>query len=518
MRRRPASLFGCLVAASCLAGSANAEQHIAVTAPLSAVAGDPALAAQSPGAHGDGTLRASLLLEYAYEPLVLTAPSQNVHVIVADQLWLGVGASYALSHRWLAALQVPLLLRQSGEEQPFDASLPPAENGAALGDPRLTLRGRLLGPADGFALGAGIEGALPLATAAYAGAGSVLVHPFLAAGHESSSDFSALQLGFTWRESQTLPGILPTRLGSSLDFAVAAGVALDRARSTRVGPELAARLTVGSGAKLFDARSTSATLLVHLEHRLLRGPFTARLAFGPSLGRAPGAADFRALLGVSFSPQPPVPPPDGDEDTVPDTTDMCPSLAGEPSSDPLMHGCPPLPADFDGDGVPDSLDACPKTVGEPHIDRKRHGCPKLPEPPPAPPAPPPAATLEASKISISEQVQFETGTALLRPESGAILTQVAEVLRQHPDIELCEVAGHTDDTGTEELNLRLSRERAQAVLEWLASHGIARGRLKAQGYGTQHPIGDNTSDEGRAKNRRVEFVVLRRAPPKPEAP
>ncbi|HKY37739.1 MAG TPA: OmpA family protein [Polyangiaceae bacterium] len=513
MRRRPAFLFGCLAAASCLAGAANAEQHIAVTAPLSAVPGDPALAAQSPGARGDGTLRALLLLEHAYEPLVLTAPSQNVHAVVADQLWLGAAASYALSHRWLAALHVPLLLWQSGQEQPFDASLPPAENDAALGDPRLTLRGRLLGPADGFALGAGIDGALPLATAAYAGAGSVLVHPFLSAGHESSSDFSAMQLGFTWRKSQTLPGILPTRLGSSLDFALAAGVALDRAHSTRVGPELSARLTVGSGAKLFDARSTSATLLVHLEHRLLRGPFTVALAFGPSLGRAPGTADFRALLGLSFSPQPPVPPPDGDEDTVPDSMDMCPSLHGEPSSDPLMHGCPPLPADFDGDGVPDSLDACPKTVGEPNVQRRRHGCPKLPEP-----APPPAATLEASKIHISEQVQFETGTALLRPESGAILTQVVEVLRQHPEIELCEVAGHTDDTGSEELNLRLSQQRAQAVLEWLAAHGIARGRLKAEGYGTQHPIGDNTTEDGRAKNRRVEFVVRRRTHVTPEAP
>jgi outer membrane protein OmpA-like peptidoglycan-associated protein len=515
---RRAALPACLVAVTSLGASASAEPRIAVTAPLSAVAGDPALAAQSPGARGDGTLRALLLLEYAYEPLVLTAPSQNVHAVLSDQVWLGAGVSYALSHRWLAGLQVPLLLRQSGDQEPFDASLPPADEGAALGDPRLTLRGRLLGPADGFALGAGVEGSLPIATAAYAGAGSVMVHPFLSVGHDSSADFSAIELGFTWRESQTLPGVLPTRLGSSLDFALAAGVALDRARSTRVGPELAARLTVGNGAKLLDARSTSTTLLFHLEHRLLRSPFTASLAFGPSLGRAPGAADFRALLGLSFAPQPPVPPPDGDDDTVPDAGDMCPSLRGEPSGDPLMHGCPPLPADFDGDGVPDSLDACPKTVGEPSIDRKRHGCPKLPEPPPAPPAPPPAATLEASKISISEQVQFETGTALLRPESGAILTQVAEVLRQHPEIELCEVAGHTDDTGTEELNLRLSRERAQAVLEWLASHGIARGRLQAQGYGTQHPIGDNTTDEGRAKNRRVEFVVRRRAPAKPEAP
>jgi outer membrane protein OmpA-like peptidoglycan-associated protein len=497
---------------------AGAEQRVAVRAPLSAVAGDSSLVAQSPGARGDGTLRALLLLEYAAEPLVLIAPSQNAHAVVSEQLWLGVGASYALAHRWLAALHLPLLLAQGGQRQPFDMSLQPAENGLELGDPRLTLRGRLLGPADGLALGLGLEGSLPLATATHAGASGATLQPFLSAGHESNADFSAFQLGFTWRGSQTLPGILPTRVGSSLDLALAAGVALDRARSTRLGPELAAALTIGNGAKLFDPRSTSASLLVRLEHRLLRTPFTAALAFGPGLGRAPGAADFRALLGIAYAPQPPVPPPDSDDDSVPDSSDMCPSLVGEASGDPLMHGCPALPADFEGDGIPDSLDACPRQVGEPSIDRKRHGCPKQPEPPTPPAPPPPAATLEASKIIISEQVQFETGTALLRRESAGILEQVAAVLQRHPEIELCEVAGHTDDTGTEELNQRLSRDRAQAVLEWLASHGVARARLQAAGYGTQHPIGDNTSEEGRAKNRRVEFVVLRRAAPAKEGP
>jgi OOP family OmpA-OmpF porin len=494
--------------------------RLAIDGPARAVAGDPSLLAASPGAIGSGTLRAAALLQFASEPLVLTAPSQNVHPVVSRQLWLQLGVSYAIAHRFLLAAAVPALLEQHGEARPFDAALAPAGGGLMLGDPYVVLRSRVLGDADGFALGLGLSAALPLATSAYAGDPALRLQPFVAGGHQDRAGFSALQLGFTWRQSQTLPGILPTRVGSSVDLAIAGGLVLDRGRSTRLGPELAASATLGNGAKLLDARSTVVTMLVHVEHRLRQGPFTVGAALGPSLGRAPGAADYRALLRLAFAPEPPVPPPDSDTDTVPDTTDMCPSLRGEPSNDPLMHGCPPIPADFDGDGIPDALDACPRTVGEPQLERKQHGCPRLSAPPQAaPPAvAPPAATLEASKITISEQVQFETGTAQLRPESSAILEQVAQVLQKHPEIELLEVAGHTDDTGTDDLNLRLSRERASAVLEWLVSRGVVRQRLRAEGYGRKHPLGDNTSEEGRAKNRRVEFVVLRRSVPRAGEP
>jgi outer membrane protein OmpA-like peptidoglycan-associated protein len=516
MRRLPVlGLFGALLGAAPLL---RAEPRVALEGPARVVAGDPSLLAASPGAIGSGTLRAAALVEYASEPLVLTAPSQNVHAIVSRQVWLKLGVSYAIAHRFLLAAGVPLLLEQAGAERPFVDALEPAGEGAGLGDPYLVLRARLLGNADGFGLGAGLVGSAPLGGSAYAGDAGLRLQPFLAAGQQGDRGFSAFQLGFTVRQSQTLPGILPTRVGSSLDLAVAAGVSLDRARSLRVGPELSASLTVGGGARLFDARSTAATLLLHLEQRLFRGPFTVGVAGGPSVGRAPGAGDYRALLRLAFAPEPPVPPPDGDDDTVPDSSDMCPSLQGEPSNDPLMHGCPPLPSDFDGDGIPDALDACPRQIGEPHVERRRHGCPKQAEPPPVPAAPPPAAALEASKIAISEQVQFETGTALLRPESNAILEQVAQVLKMHPEIELCEVAGHTDDTGSDELNLRLSKDRSVAVLEWLVSRGVTRERLRAEGYGRKHPLGDNATDEGRAKNRRVEFVVLKRSAPSLEKP
>lgn len=514
---------------------ATADERVAVSPPTSLIAGDASLVASSPGARGDGLLRALLAVDYVRAPLVLISEAQHAQAIVEEQLWLHAGIALALRHRWLLALDLPMLLREQGEPRPFSPDVAAAAGQPALGDPELTLRGRVLGDASGLSLGVGVHASLPIASATYAGSPGAVIGPFVAAGHQTSASFSAFTCGFDWRQSQTLPGILPTRIGSSLQLALAAGVALDRAQTTRLGPELALGTTVGNGARLLDPRSSVAELLVHLQHRVLGGPFEVSIAFGPSVGRAPGAADYRALLGVVFSPEEPVPPPDADDDRVSDDSDMCPSLPGESSEDPMMHGCPPVPSDADGDGVPDALDACPRTPGEPSVVKKRHGCPKLPDrdrdgivdPEDACPDEPgvesgdsqrrgcqpprPKVTLERAQIAISEQVQFETGTALIRDDSSALLQQVADVLHTHPELESCEVAGHTDDTGTPELNRQLSEARARAVMAWLVAHGVEPRRLSARGYGETRPIAENTSDEGRARNRRVEFLITRRA-------
>jgi outer membrane protein OmpA-like peptidoglycan-associated protein len=488
-----------------------------VASPVSFIPGDPTLVASSPGARGEHLLRAALFADYARAPLVLISPSQTSQAVVEEQLWLRAAAAFAWRHRWLAALELPVLLRQQGEAQPL-AGVASASNAMALGDLQLLLRGRLLGPADGFAFGAGLRGSLPLATEVYAGAKGPTLGAFVSAGHQNLASYSAFSLGFDWREAQTLPGILPTRLGSTVQLALGGGAALDGGRTTRLGPELAVMSVVGNGASFLDPRSTACQLLLHLRHRVLGGPLEVGAAFGPSLGRAPGAGDYRAILSFAFSPEEPVPPPDSDGDRVPDHSDMCPSLPGEQSEDPLMHGCPSVPSDADGDGIPDTLDACPRTPGEPSIERRRHGCPPAP---PAPPVPEPAPTLapepkvrfQTEQITILEQVQFETGTAVLRPESVGLLEQVAELFRQRPEIESCEIAGHTDETGTPELNRQLSQARARSVMDWLVAHGVEAKRLTARGYGDTRPEADNATEAGRARNRRVEFVILRMAKP-----
>lgn len=88
-------------------------------------------------------------------------------------------------------------------------------------------------------------------------------------------------------------------------------------------------------------------------------------------------------------------------------------------------------------------------------------------------------------------------------------------LGEHSEVELVEVQGHTDEIGTPELNRRLGQERAGSVVAWLFGHGVRRERLVAKGYGSDRPIADNTREEGRKKNRRVEFRVLRTKPSAP---
>ena len=88
-----------------------------------------------------------------------------------------------------------------------------------------------------------------------------------------------------------------------------------------------------------------------------------------------------------------------------------------------------------------------------------------------------------------------------------ILEELAELMSKRPDIKGVEVQGHTDDTGTAPYNLRLSQSRAQAVVDAIAKLGIDPSRMTAKGYGQEKPLGPNTTDAGRAKNRRVQVMI-----------
>lgn len=114
-------------------------------------------------------------------------------------------------------------------------------------------------------------------------------------------------------------------------------------------------------------------------------------------------------------------------------------------------------------------------------------------------------------------VRFEPGQSVLPPSAIPVLDAVSDVLRRHPGLYL-EIAGHTDETGSEFLNVRLSEDRAHAVRTYLvARHGIDPGRLTTKGYGESLPIASNRSSAGRGINRRVEFRVIAAATPPPVA-
>ena len=129
-----------------------------------------------------------------------------------------------------------------------------------------------------------------------------------------------------------------------------------------------------------------------------------------------------------------------------------------------------------------------------------------------PPPPPARVVLTDSNIQIMDKVQFETGSDKLLPVSFALLDQVAQVMVDNPQIEVVEVQGHTDSTGAAAYNRTLSKARAESVRTYLASMGVARGRLTSKGFGPDVPLADNATPEGREVNRRVEFKIVKQGP------
>ena len=194
------------------------------------------------------------------------------------------------------------------------------------------------------------------------------------------------------------------------------------------------------------------------------------------------------------------PPADRDKDGVLDRDDACPDKAGEKSDDPKTSGCP----DTDKDGIRDPEDACPEQAGARDADPKKNGCP--------------LARVEKGQVRIIEQVKFKTGSATILPESYPILEAVAKILKEHPEIKKVRIEGHTDNRGGKALNKRLSARRASSVMRWLtAKGGIPKAALTSVGHGMDKPIEDNSTEDGRRENRRVEFHIVD-PPMPPEAP
>ena len=105
-----------------------------------------------------------------------------------------------------------------------------------------------------------------------------------------------------------------------------------------------------------------------------------------------------------------------------------------------------------------------------------------------------------------DRLTFETGSAVLKPESQEQLKNIAEILKAYPKVAI-KLGGYTDNTGDPQANIKLSQQRAETVMGDLVKLGVDAGRLKAEGYGQEHPVADNSTEEGRAKNRRIDLRV-----------
>jgi outer membrane protein OmpA-like peptidoglycan-associated protein len=118
--------------------------------------------------------------------------------------------------------------------------------------------------------------------------------------------------------------------------------------------------------------------------------------------------------------------------------------------------------------------------------------------------------MENTEIGTSfviENILFETDKSILKESSYNALNQLISELNKNPKLKL-EISGHTDNIGTDEHNLLLSKNRSKSVVDYLVQKGIDKERLSYKGYGRTKPIADNTTENGRTKNRRVEFTIV----------
>ena len=110
------------------------------------------------------------------------------------------------------------------------------------------------------------------------------------------------------------------------------------------------------------------------------------------------------------------------------------------------------------------------------------------------------------KLNIPNEVSFDTNSYAIKAQMRSVLDPFASSLRDDPNTRI-DIVGHTDSTGSDAINNPLSVERAQSVRDYLAAHGVSSQRIRTEGKGSYQPIADNSTDNGRAKNRRVEIYL-----------
>lgn len=177
---------------------------------------------------------------------------------------------------------------------------------------------------------------------------------------------------------------------------------------------------------------------------------------------------------------------DADKDGIIDKLDTCPEEAG-----PIENNGCPWP-DTDGDGVLDKDDKCVNEVGT----VANNGCPEVTE------------EVQKTLNEYAKTILFNSGKSTIKEESNAVLKEIVNILQEYPTARFS-IEGHTDSVGSEQLNQRLSEERASSVMRYLIENGVASNRLTSQGFGESKPIASNATSKGRALNRRVEINLIK---------
>ncbi len=389
------------------------------------------------------------------------------------------------------------------------------------------------------------------------GESSVTVSPTaIAQVHVGIADFG-VNLGFRARQKTEVAGLV---VGTQFLYRFAARLWFARPLSVQ------AELWGYAGGN--SVASSPANWLVGTHVANKKG-FMIHAGIGTGIGAGYGAPKFRFVFGfgvgipalgdrdhdkigdqVDACPDDPkdvdgfededgCPDPDNDGDGILDVDDQCPLAAEVIDGIDDEDGCPEEVTDTDGDGVLDAVDRCPWVREDLDGDEDADGCPDpdndgdtIPDKEDRCPNEPEvingvldddgcpdegAVRVTRNKIEILEKVHFEHDRDVLHSKSYQILDQVAAALKRQPDILEVQVEGHTDSRGAAAYNLRLSDRRARAVVRYLIDEcGLASRRLRPRGFGKELPIASNSTAEGRDLNRRVEFRIIKWAPPEKE--
>ncbi|MFO0590550.1 MAG: OmpA family protein [Polyangiaceae bacterium] len=276
----------------------------------------------------------------------------------------------------------------------------------------------------------------------------------------------------------------------------------------RVGAEVTGSIGIGENTT-GDVDNTPIEARLQGRYKLDEdGQLYVSLAAGPRV-TAGYAPDFRAVAAFGgwfnlFDTKPKSPgfqyviPGDADKDKIPDDIDMCPNDKEDNKGPNQDDGCPEMLNDVDSDGIPDAQDACVHEPGVKDPDPAKNGCPEFIR-----------RTTASNEITVLKKVPFAFDRADLLPDAFPILNEVVRLLKVNPEIELVRIEGHTDDFGSHKYNDDLSQNRAESVMRYMVERGIAPDHLEAKGFGKRRPLVANDTAEGREKNRRVEFHIVK---------
>ena len=521
---------------------------------------------------------AALYMSYAHRPLELidTTTDDRVADVIRYQLNMELLLAMGFFDRLELGLALPVTLVQKSDDLAVLDRSPGTSLAGGLGDIRIQPKLRIMtrGPAT-LAL------ALPFSVPsgkqdAFLGDESVTFSPRAVIAFDTTYFDVALNVGYRLRQDQSRDVSDTQRLAVDDEVFGSAGI---RVALWKDHLDLLADGFVSASIYEQDREEVPVEALGGLRYYFPHG-IIANAGAGAGVTRGIGAPRFRVYWGLAYQytpvaaprPQPVAADPDPDHDSILGDNDKCPTdpedkdgfedADGCPDTDNDKDAilddkdrCPNEPEDRDGfededgcpdtdndkDGILDENDRCPNEPedkdgfededGCPDTDNDKDGildendrCPNQPEvingvddTDGCPDKARGPVQIQHGKITVPP-VFFATGKDTILPLSFPVLRMVARTLTDNPWVKKVRIEGHTDSRGNDAFNLDLSQRRATSVMQFLVQNGVDAGRLEAQGFGETRPISTNNTKVGRARNRRVEFIIIDPAQAQSPAP